>query len=212
MDPRVYFVETINERAVLYQVSAGGARLAQLPRFRGMPGCMMFLPRSELLVDSIQLGRGVASSSQAPLWIVPTPTGPPRRVRDTHGVRSASWSRDGEQLVYTRGGDIHLAKWDGSQSHKLMTVPGQASFVQFSPDGTRLRFATHSEGFFPFTLREVGIEGKGLHPLLPAGFHQGPGECCGKWSADGRYYFFTAHRNGAQTSGRFGKRTEFSEE
>jgi Tol biopolymer transport system component len=99
-------------------------------------------------------------------------------------------------LVYTRGGDIHLAKWDGSQSHKLMTVPGQASFVQFSPDGTRLRFATHSEGFFPFTLREVGIEGKGLHPLLPAGFHQGPGECCGKWSADGRYYFFTAHRNG----------------
>jgi Tol biopolymer transport system component/DNA-binding winged helix-turn-helix (wHTH) protein len=195
--PRVYFVETINERAVLYQVSASGGEISPV----ATPFVNAWLHdvspiRSELLVDSFNWEGGVASSSQAPLWIVPTPTGPPRRVRDTHGVRSASWSRDGEQLAYTRGGDIHLAKWDGSQSHKLMTVPGQASFVQFSPDGTRLRFATRSEGFFPFTLREVGIEGKGLRPLLPAGFHQGPGECCGKWSADGRYYFFTAYRNG----------------
>jgi Tol biopolymer transport system component/DNA-binding winged helix-turn-helix (wHTH) protein len=195
--PRVYFVETINQRAVLSQVSASGGEVTAIPT----PFVNAWLhdvspTRSELLVDSFNWEGGVATKNQGPLWIVPTPTGTARRVGDTFGARSADWSPDGEQLVYTRGGDIYLAKWDGSQSHKLVTVPGQASFVQFSPDGTHLRFATRTEGFFPFTLREIGIGGTGLRPLLPEGFHQARGECCGRWSADGRYYFFTVYRNG----------------
>ncbi|PYX27819.1 MAG: hypothetical protein DMG80_17635 [Acidobacteria bacterium] len=195
--PRVYFVETVNERAVLSQVSASGGEVTAIPT----PFVNAWLHdvspvRSELLVDSFNWEGGVATKNQGPLWIVPTPAGPARRVGDTFGARSAAWSPDGEQLVYTRGGEIYLAKWDGSESHKLATVPGQASFVRFSPNGTHLRFATRTEGFFPFTLREIGIEGTGLRPLLPAGFHQAPGECCGRWSADGRYYFFTAYRNG----------------
>lgn len=195
--PRVYFVETVNERAVLSQVSASGGEVSVIPT----PFVNTWLhdvspTRSELLVDSFNWEGGVATKNQGPLWIVPTPTGTARRIGDTFGARSAAWSPDGEQLAYTRGGDIYLAKWDGSQSYKLATVPGQASFVQFSRDGAHLRFATRSEGFFPFTLQEIGIEGQGLRPLLPAGFHQAPGECCGRWSADGRYYFFTAYRNG----------------
>jgi Tol biopolymer transport system component len=195
--PRVYFVETVNERAVLSQVSASGGEVSVIPT----PFVNTWLhdvspTRSELLVDSFNWEGGVATKNQGPLWIVPTPTGTARRIGDTFGARSAAWSPDGEQLAYTRGGDIYLAKWDGSQSYKLATVPGQASFVQFSRDGAHLRFATRSEGFFPFTLQEIGIEGHGLRPLLPAGFHQAPGECCGRWSADGRYYFFTAYRNG----------------
>ncbi len=195
--PRVYFVETINERGVLSQVSASGGEISQIPT----PFVNAWLHdvspiRSELLVDSFNWEGGVATTGQGPLWIVPMPTGSPRRIGATFGVRSAAWSRDGEQLAYTRGGEIYLAKWDGSQSHKLATISGQASFVQFSLDGTHLRFAARSEGFFPFTLREIGIEGTGLRPLLPKSFHQDPGECCGRWSADGRYYFFTAYRNG----------------
>jgi Tol biopolymer transport system component len=34
-----------------------------------------------------------------------------------------------------------------------------------------------------------------LRPLLPA-WHQEPGECCGSWTVDGRYFFFAANRNG----------------
>jgi len=46
------------------------------------------------------------------------------------------------------------------------------------------------------TLWEVGVDGRGLRPLFPDSFHQPPGECCGKWSADGRYYFFVTFHNG----------------
>jgi hypothetical protein len=27
---------------------------------------------------------------------------------------------------------------------------------------------------------EVGVDGTGLHSLLPPGFHQDPGECCAR--------------------------------
>jgi Tol biopolymer transport system component len=77
-----------------------------------------------------------------------------------------------------------------------MTIAGLAGDVQFSPDGTHLRFTTRAEDLFSLNLWEVGVDGTGLHSLLPPGFHQDPGECCGRWSADGRYYFFAAYRNG----------------
>jgi Tol biopolymer transport system component len=58
-----------------------------------------------------------------------------------------------------------------------------------------LRFTSRGANFAS-SLWEVGIDGKGLRPLLSDSFHQDPGECCGKWSADGRYYFFAAFHNG----------------
>jgi Tol biopolymer transport system component len=99
-------------------------------------------------------------------------------------------------LVYTQGHKIYLAKWDGTQSHDLVTIPGLAGFARFSPDGTRVRFNSRSTELQSYALWEIRVDGTGLHPLLPEGFHQDPGECCGSWSADGRYYFFWAFRNG----------------
>lgn len=111
-------------------------------------------------------------------------------------TNAAAWSHDGQQFAYARGHQIHLAKWDGTQSHELMTIAGSCTDLQFSPDGTHLRFSVRAQDVQSFNLWEVGIDGKGLRPLLASGFHQAPGECCGRWSADGRYYFFAAYHNG----------------
>ena len=41
------------------------------------------------------------------------------------------------------------------------------------------------------SLWEVGSDGSGLHPLLPA-WHSPPVELGGRWTPDGRYYLFTS--------------------
>jgi serine/threonine protein kinase/Tol biopolymer transport system component len=193
--PRVYFVETINEKVTLSQVSASGGEINHIPT----PFANNFLfdvspTRSELLIGSYSGEAGFLSGGDTPMWIVPVPAGSPRRVGDSQ-ANFAAWSRDGEQLAYSRTHDIYLARWDGTQPHKLATIPGLAGDLEFSPDAKRIRFTERDADSPASTLWEVGADGTGLHPLLPPVFHQSFGECCGRWSADGRYYFFMALRN-----------------
>src|SRR5205807_1340684 len=73
------------------------------------------------------------------------------------------------------------------------------SFESTSSDGTHLRFTLRAADTLSFSLWEVSLDGTGLCSLLPATFHQDPGECCGKWTPDGRYYFFSAHKGRDRT-------------
>jgi eukaryotic-like serine/threonine-protein kinase len=194
--PRVYFVESVNERWLLSQVSASGGEISRIPT--PFDNNLLFdvsPARSELLVESLSGEAGFLASMAGPAWIVPVPAGSPHRVGD-FTVNAAAWSRDGQQLAYAQGGDIYLAKWDGSQPHKLVTPFGCCSDLTFSPDAKHLRFTARDEGSGTIGIWDVGIDGKDMHSVLPDSFHQAPGECCGKWSADGRYYFFAALHNG----------------
>jgi len=194
--PRVYFVESVNEHMVLSQVSVSGGEISRI----ATPFANTLLhdvspARSELLVDSFtEQSYMLSAGSASPAWIVPIPAGPPRRVGNIL-VNAAVWSRDGKRLAYTLGVDIYLANWDGLDPHKLLSVSGACSDLQFSPDGKYLRLTVADPDGSP-RLWEVGSDGKGLHSLLPYGFHQNPGECCGRWTADGRYYFFIAFHSG----------------
>lgn len=173
--PRVYFVETMNERVLLSQVSASGGEVSRIPTPFANNFVLDVSPiRSELLITSFTGEAGFLAHGPSPLWIVPVPAGSPRRVGDL-SVGVAAWSRDGQQLAYTLDRDVYLAKWDGTQSHKLVTIAGQSSDLQFSPDGRQLRLTAHdSDG--SLRLWQVGVNGKGLRPLLPDSFHQDPGE------------------------------------
>ena len=193
--PRVYFVETIDERRVLSQVSATGGEIGRIPTpFPSSLVADIDPSRSELLVQSFTFEGGLTAIGQSPLWIVPVPAGSPRRVGNVD-AQGAAWSRDGQKLVYTRGHKVYLANRDGTQSRELVTIAGLPGDVRFSPDGTHLRFTVRAADLVSFTLWEIGADGTELHPLLPESF-QDLGECCGDWSADGRYYFFWVFRNG----------------
>src|SRR5262249_5034887 len=79
--PRVYFVETVNERRWLSQVSASGGEVTQIQTTFANSFLHAVSPlRSELLVDSGH--EGILGHGQAPAWIVPIPAGSPRRVGD----------------------------------------------------------------------------------------------------------------------------------
>ncbi len=120
-------------------------------------------------------------------WSVPLPTGTPRQLGNITG-KNGAWSRDGQWLVYVRGSDVYLARHDGSDSRKLVTVAGQTQSPAFSVDGDRIRFTVRDVSANASSLWEVKRNGSGLHRLFPEwGESQA---CCGRWSHDGRYYVF----------------------
>src|SRR5262249_20858339 len=112
----------------------------------------------------------------------------PRRLGDIL-VTAADWSADGANLVFAHAQALYIAHADGTAPHKLLSVPGVAYEVRFSPDGTRLRYTLYSPAQNTSSLWEVKVDGSGAHPLLP-GWNNPPLECCGRWTVDGRYYVF----------------------
>ena len=151
-----------------------------------------FLPdHSELLVANLQISEGIYGLS-----ILPLPAGSPRQM--PFGARDASWSPNGQQLILGQGSDLYLAKHDGTDVHKLLSLHGLAGSARFSLDGTRIRFTLTDSINGSSALWEVRSDGTGLRPLL-SGWNNPPQECCGKWTRDGAYYIFQS-TNGAGTN------------
>ena len=123
-----------------------------------------------------------------PLWSLPVLGGSSRRLGEIVGSDGA-WSPDGQTLAYTNVGGLFLAKSDGAESHKLISVAGFGFAPAWSPDGSELRLSVGDQKTSAQSLWEVSAQGSNLHPLL-AGWHNPPNECCGKWTADGRYFVF----------------------
>src|SRR5206468_2056335 len=144
---------------------------------------------SELLVVD-----GQGAPPKGPLWSLPVLGGSPRRLGDIV-AETAAWSPGGKLLAYTVLGDLFLAKADGTEARKLVTVKGDIKNVVWSPDGTRLRFdaAETAGGFGQQILWEVSASGADLRRLLPD-WRSPRDECCGKWTADGRYFVFQSNR------------------
>ncbi len=140
---------------------------------------------SELLVVD---GRG--APPRGPVWSLPILGGSPRRLADIE-AETAAWSPDGKMLAYSNISDLFVAQADGTEPHKLLTAKGDIKNVTWSPDSAHLRFdSSESAGTIGQQIAwEVSATGTGLHRLLP-GWHEPPDECCGKWTADGKYFVF----------------------
>lgn len=140
---------------------------------------------SELLVVD-----GQGAPPKGPLWTLRLLGGSPRRLGDII-AETAAWSPDGKSLVYTDLGNVFRANSDGSGSRKLLSVPGDILNIAWSPDGSVVRFdATETAGTVGQQVEwEVAADGTGLQRLFQ-GWHNPPDECCGKWTADGKYFVF----------------------
>jgi eukaryotic-like serine/threonine-protein kinase len=185
---RLYINETVGGTNVLAQVSATGGETSIIPTsFANIYISDISSDHSQLLTNGHE---GTVLESQ--FWILPLPTGAPRRVAELVGHQGA-WSPDGRHLALARGTDLLLANADGSDVRKVVSASGEAHQPRFSPDGSRIRFHVLS-GQNSASIWEVRGDGSELHALLP-GWHKPPAECCGAWSPDGRYYFFLSRGN-----------------
>jgi serine/threonine protein kinase len=139
--------------------------------------------------DHTQLlvGNQVGTENENPYWSLPLPSGAPRRLADVVGNHGGgAWSPDGKHLVFARGSDLYQANADGTEPHKLATVSGYLHSPRYSPDGARIRFSVLQS---IDSLWEIRPDGSDLHAVFPPG--HGPSDaCCGRWAADGRYFFF----------------------
>jgi serine/threonine protein kinase/Tol biopolymer transport system component len=190
--PRLYF----REDGGPVQVSTAGGETVPVPMpFRAQAVIPMDVSPdgSELLV-----GTRAALETEIPLWILPVLGGSPRRAGDVLvnfvGNRaSAAWSPGGQRIVYGRGRDLYVVKSDGTDSRKLLTVKGTPSDPRWSPDGKHLRFTLQASQGEGYAIWEVDADGSNLHQFLP-GWNNPPDECCGVWTADGKYFVFQGAR------------------
>lgn len=186
---RLYFQQFIGGIPQLAEVSANGGDVVPVSSAPLQNPIIFDLSRnnSELLIGS-HPGEGLDEDMQ--LWTMPIPAGVPRRLAGLYG-HDGCWTTDGTHLVYANGADLFLALADGSENHKLLTLPGPASEIRFSPDGKRLRFTVTNE---TTSIWETTAEGKDLHAVLN-GKDRPENSCCGSWSPDGNYYYFAAADN-----------------
>jgi len=189
---RLYYM-TVVQGNVLYQVSVTGGGAAPISEpFPGLYAELegISLSGSELLV----VGSEGGSTGEGPLWVVPSLTGSRHRVGNIV-CRAASWSPDGQTIVFAKGSNLSLARSDGSAAHTILTVNGTPSWIRWSPDAKKLRFTVADPKTGSQSLWEAGADGTDPHPLLP-GWNNPPSECCGSWTPDARYFVFQSTQRG----------------
>ena len=189
---RLYFSDTENGNPVLAvaQVANGEVSHIPLPPEIGAPLIGSLSPDgSKLLVHG-----HLQAEPEQPLWIVPTLGGNIHRVPKVL-AHDATWMPGGGSLLVASGYDLVVVGEDGNDAHKLLTVPGLAFWLRWSPDVKHLRFTLQDPRRQTTELWEVNADGTNPHPLL-SGWSRAAGACCGSWTPDGRMYVFQSVRAG----------------
>lgn len=189
---RIYFsyMENGNPALAVALTANGEISLIHLPSEIGAPLIGSLAPDGSRLVIHSHL----EVYPEQPLWIVPTLGGDARRVPNVL-AHDATWMPDGRRLLVASGNELTIVGTDGGNPQKLVTTPGLAFWLRWSPDGRRLRFTLSDSKRQTTELWEVAADGGNLHPLLP-GWSQPASECCGSWTPDGKEYVFQSSHGG----------------
>jgi eukaryotic-like serine/threonine-protein kinase len=190
---RLYFSEYVGGHSVLRQVSTSGGETASLPTSLASADIYDFFPgRSELLVKGVAEG----SDTEWPVWVLPVPAGTARPLGNIL-AHAATWTHDGQHIVYARKSSLYVCNVEGEDSQHLVTVTGVPLAPRFSPDGRRLRFTIRDTNQRTSSLWEVSAEGTGLHAVL-ADWNKPAEEYGGTWTARGDYFLFESSRGSTQ--------------
>src|SRR5271165_2635058 len=191
---RVFYASGVNGGEA-GQVSVKGGETVAVPLL-GKKGRLIDLSPdgSELLVAKV-IGAD-DKNARCELWVQPLLAGSPRRLGNllVDGP-SATWSPDGQQLIYSFNKELHVARSDGTKLRTLAAATGQVVSMRWSPDGSKARFSILNQKTAKLSLWEVSVTSGAVRPLLP-GWNPLLSVCCGNWSPDGNYFVFRASSGG----------------
>ena len=187
---RLYFSQTENGKISLAQALIANGELGEmrLPSEIVSPVISALSPdHAKLLVHD-----EFAGDSEQAFWIVPTLGGNAERIPNVT-AHDATWAPDGKHIVYAEGNALFSAGLDGRDARKMIDLPGWAFWLRWSLNGEKLRFSLRDPAHQTTSLWEM--EGGRAHPLLPEWSHP-ESECCGGWTADGKYFVFQSRHGG----------------
>ena len=132
----------------------------------------------------------LSSSSEQPLWIVPSSGGSALRVGSVL-AHDASWMPNGTSILYANGDDLAVLRLNDGVTTPFAHLNGRAFWMRWSPDGTLLRFTlvdpvTHTLGIWQ--LNKTG----GTPQRVRTPEADRLSACCGSWTADGSAYILQA--------------------
>ncbi len=189
---RLYYAVASPEYQGMEEMSTSGGEPKKLPNL-GPPGFYpVSLSPDGSAVLAVEEQAGVGNGQ---IWSLPLLGGSPRRLGDAIG-RGAALSPDGKWLAYANRSELFLAKADGTDIHKLVTMGDPAVIYEtvWSPDQRHLEFDVVDTLGGRSLIWEVSFDGTGLHQLVPGWTHKPDSECCGRWTADGKYFVFRSRR------------------
>ncbi len=102
---------------------------------------------------------------------------------------------DGKAILYATGNELHLSNLNDGSQRLYATLPGRAFWLRWSPDGKLLRFTVLDPITHTASLWDLPVGSSTPTPILP-GWTQPASECCGTWTADGKYFVFQSAHDG----------------
>jgi len=131
-------------------------------------------------------------NKQALVWLLPLPTGAPRRLGD---LVAESLTASPQGLVFSMPDGVYEAAADGSQARQILATNGTATDLAVSPDGQKISFTVTDRRTASNRIWMANRDGSNAHPLFR---NEGDAQrdCCAKWTLDGKHLLFERYREG----------------
>jgi eukaryotic-like serine/threonine-protein kinase len=189
--------------AFYIQATAGGTPQAyKTPpfpaAFRFSDG-VQFSPDGTKLLVSILPGIGI--ETHAELWVVPYPSGTPRRVPLKTNIRtgfrriSVAWTGDSRHFLLSTefvpgaGSHIYLIDSGYGEMRSVTAGTGEESSPSLSPDGAKIAFVSGAD---TYDLMEISLDGAKSSPLLATSRQ----ERSASWSPSGHQFAYVSDATG----------------
>jgi serine/threonine protein kinase len=171
-------------------------RAAPFPETFVAGAAPQFAPDGSKILVLISRGAGIQSRE---FWVLPYPSGTPRRVLPSlnpgAAIERVVWMPDSRHIVFganmprSSGTHLYMGDLENTTIRQITSSTSEENFPSVSPDGTQIAFVS---GSLEFDLVEVPLNGDPVLPLLATA----RSEEFPAWAPSGAQYAYSTNAGG----------------